>query len=261
LASSASGQNADAGPGDLKVREGLMEFQKQNFVRARLLLREALAASPNNTQIWEIEAICSLRLKDYAAAAESTKHALELKPDAGYLLAGLSYAYTRAGMSSERDATRDHIRHLASEGRLYIGFYYVFDSFVVNGHRVEVSEFPPLHGHTEFPNHGIQFEFPNHRYHFDVLNSGEEQLYRIVLASNESDQAKWSTKHAAEAAAGLRVFSLDHYGGQQPGPDGVYQFFDREPSYEQVCDQVKEIVLGTLKPMSGDRYGRRPEPE
>jgi tetratricopeptide (TPR) repeat protein len=252
IALTLSGQSADHSSVESKAHQAVVEFQKQDFAGARALAREALAASPNNVEIREVEALCSLRLKDYASAAESIKRVLEVKPDATYLLAQLSFAYTRAGMSTERDATRERIRRLSSEGRLPDGFYYVFDTFTVGDKRIEVSEFPKLSGHTEFP---------NQRYHFDVLNLNDDQLYRIVLASNETDQARWAIKHSAEAAAGLRVFSLDRYDGRHPGPESVYFFYDGEPAYKQVCEQVRQIVLGTSNPISPDQYGRRPEPK
>jgi tetratricopeptide (TPR) repeat protein len=244
-------QSADPSPVESKIRQAVIEFQNQDFAGARAVLREALAASPNNVEARELESMCSLRLKDYASAAESTKRLLDVKIDAGYLLAQLSLAYTRAGMYPERDATRDRIRRLVNEGKLPDGFYYVFDSFVVNGYRIEVSEFPKLTGHKEFP---------YQRYHFDVLDAHDEQLYRIVLASNAADQDTWAAKHGADAEAGMRVFSLDRYDGRHSGPAAVYRFYDGEPTYQQVCGHVKEAVLGALKPIAPDQYGRRPEP-
>src|SRR5258706_978781 len=118
-----------------KLGQATIAFQNHDYVRARALLREVINADPNNVEAHDMDSLCSVRLKDYPAAVSSLNRALQLRPDAGYLLAQLMRAYALGGYSAEIGATRDRIRRLQSQGRLPSGFYYVSDTFEVGARR------------------------------------------------------------------------------------------------------------------------------
>jgi hypothetical protein len=73
----------------------------------------------------------------------------------------------------------------------------------------------------------------------------------VTLESNDFDQPLWAKQHPKEAAAGMRMFSMDGYSEPIPGPNGTatqthttYGFFDGRPSYDTVRDKMIAVANG-----------------
>jgi tetratricopeptide (TPR) repeat protein len=235
-----------------KLREAMIAFENREFAAARSLFREVLVTAPNDEQLQEMEAGCSVRLKDYPAAASSFKRALELRPDAAHLLSALLMVYTLGEHTSERDAVLDHIRILQSEGRLPNNFPIMLDSFRVDDRRVEVTGLSIIAGRADSL---------TQRYDFHVLDLADRELLDLALESNQIDQNEWALTYQRDFAGGKRVFSLDDYGGHSPDPQATYTFYEGEPEYGRVREDVRQVLLGNLEPMNPDQYGRRPTPK
>jgi tetratricopeptide (TPR) repeat protein len=226
-ASQQAAPQTQPSPTDSKLREAFATFRNGDYARALALLREVIAGDPNNIYAHNLAGNCSLKLKDYRSGIDSFKRALQIQPDEWHNLAGLSEAYTLAGLTKERDELREHVHQLSRTGGLPPDFHYVFDAFDVNGRKVEVVEFPRLFGQYE------------HRYDFNVFNREGKLEYRVALGSPDFDQAGFRKEHPELAAAGGRRFSLDGYSA---GRQVLYRFYDGEPPYEQVRDEVKQIL-------------------
>jgi hypothetical protein len=80
---------------------------------------------------------------------------------------------------------------------------------------------------------------------------------RISLESSDTDQPLFARDHPQEAAAGMRLFSLDAYRETGLNGDGkrtqthyTYKFFTGEPSYTVVRQAFLDIVGGKANPVS-----------
>jgi tetratricopeptide (TPR) repeat protein len=226
---------------DAEIKAGAAAFQQGDYARCLDLFREVLIADPHNVRALDVAGICSLELRDYAAAIESFRAALQLQPYDPASLAGIIHAYALAGMTKERDSKREYIHELGRQGRLPDGFNY-FDSFDVGDRTVQVLEFPQLAG-----------RFKN-RYRFDVFDRERKLVYRVAPDSDDPDQELWAKQHPQQAGAGERRFSLDGYG---PNSHATYRFYDVEPRYERLRQEVQEVLLGKMRPQPQSTRGPR----
>jgi hypothetical protein len=147
-------------------------------------------------------------------------------------------AYRLAGMTQERDAEREALRQMSRDGWLPRDFHYVFDAFDYGDKKVEVTEFPQLAGKFNF------------RYHFNVFDAQGKFVYRVALESDDLDQGVLVPRDPDLAAKGRR-FSLDGY---KANDHFTYGFFEGEPPYEEVRNEVLEILAGTKRPFTSTHY-------
>jgi Flp pilus assembly protein TadD len=222
---------------DVKIGEAANSFKNGDSTRALAILREGIALEPNNGLAHTLAGLCSLNLKDYPTAIKYLKRGLELGPDVLAAESGLMEAYSFAGMTKEGDTEREQLRRLQRESTLPVSFHFNIDFFEVGDLKVKVTEYFPELGHPDLAG-GIPNNF---RYWFRVSDQEGKQVQSIVLQSLDADQALWKKSHPKEAAAGQRKFSLDGYDnkGQR-----LYRFYDGEPSYTQLREDVKLFLQG-----------------
>ncbi len=240
-------QTSAPSPSDIndKMRDGNEAFRSGDFSRALAIFNEVISKAPENVVAHNMVGNCSLRLKDYPAAATSFQRALELQPDELHNISGLIEAYALGGQAKERDTLRAHINELEQAGKLPQNYHYIFDAFTVGEKNVQVVEF--LNSTGKF----------HYRYHFNVVDGAGKTTSRIALESDDIDQGLWAKTHAKEAAAGQREFSLDGYAfSEHSFTHSTFRFYDGEPSYDQVCEDVKKVLTGIAKPTSSGTYPR-----
>ncbi len=232
---------AAAGSIDLNAlrQQGMSAYQQGDNAGALVIFRRVIAADPTDIVAYNVAGNCSLHLKDYPAAIDSFRHALQLRPDEYHNLASLIHTYTLAGMAPERDELRKHILELAHAEKLPDTFNYVFDTFEVGGRKVEVAEFPKIQGYY------------GERYRFKVFSSIGKEVFCVTLESDALEQPAWAKQHPKEAAAGGRQFSLDGYASDA---HTNYGFYDAEPSYEKVREEATQIIAGKKQPISRLSY-------
>jgi tetratricopeptide (TPR) repeat protein len=175
---------------DTQTRQGIEAYRQRNYEGALRIFRQVIAADPNNILAYNMAGNCSMNLKDYSSAIDSFSRALSLRPDEWHNLSGLIRAYTLAGKPQERDEARRHIIALEQEGKLPPTFNYVFETFELDGRRIEVSEFLQIQGYY------------GERYRFNVFNSDGKQISSVILESDALEQPGWARSHPKEAAAG-----------------------------------------------------------
>jgi len=224
---------------DALMRKGIEAFRKGDYAEALANVRQVTAADPNNILAFNLAGNCSLNLQDYPSAIDAFKHALQLQPDEFHNLGALIHAYTMAGMAQERDDLRKHIADLGHQGKLPANFNYVFDTFEAGDTTVEVSEFLQIQGYY------------GERYRFNVYNRDGKALSCVTLESDALEQPQWAKLHPQEAAAGGRRFSLDGYARDS---HSTYGFYDGEPPYQQVREEVIQILTGKKKVISSTTF-------
>ena len=232
---------AETLPADLNTlrRQGIDTYRQGDYAGALRIFRQVIAADSSDVVAFNVAGNCSVRLKDYPSAIDFFKHALQLRPDEYHNVSGLIRAYTLAGMTSQRDELRKHIAELEAAGQLPATFNYVFDTFDAGDKKVEVAEFPKIQGTY------------GERYRFKVFNSVGKQVACVTLESDALEQPGWAKEHPKEAAAGGRGFSLDDYDRDS---HSNYGFYNGEPPYEQVREEVKRILAGEKKAISRTNY-------
>jgi tetratricopeptide (TPR) repeat protein len=216
-------------------RQAVAAFQANDCPSAIKLFRQVTASNPADIVAYNMSGNCSLRLKDYPAAIDAFKHALQVQPDEWHNISGLIHTYTLGGMTQERDELQKHIEELEREGKLPDTFSYVFETFQVANQQVEVSKYPKIAG------------FYGERYRFNVYNKDGMLAFRVALESAELEQPRWAKEHKELAAAGGRKFSLDGY-----SPEGhySYRFYDGEPDYPKLREEVEQVLTGKKPALS-----------
>jgi tetratricopeptide (TPR) repeat protein len=231
----------EAPPVDLNTlrRQGIDTYRQGDYAGAIRIFRQVIAADPNDIVAYNVAANCSLRLKDYPSAIDFAKHALQLRPDEYHNISVLIRAYTLAGMTSQRDDLRKHIAELENAGQLPASFNYVFETFEAGDKRVEVAEFPKIQGTY------------GERYRFKVFDAAGKEVFCVTLESDALEQPRWEKEHPKEAAAGGRGFSLDGYAHDS---HSTFGFYNGEPPYEKVREEVKQILAGEKQAISKTTY-------
>ena len=217
------------------IRQAVAAFQSNDCPSAIKLFRQVTASNPADIVAYNMSGNCSLRLKDYPAAIDAFKHALQIQADEWHNISGLIRSYTLAGMTQERDELQKHIADLERDGKLPGNFSYVFETFPVGDRQVEVSKYPKISG------------FYGERYRFNVYNKDGTLVFRVALESAELEQPNWAKEHKELAAAGGRRFSLDGY-----SPEGhyTYGFYDGEPEYPKLREEVEQVLTGKKPALS-----------
>ena len=142
-------------------------------------------------------------------------------------------------MAPERDQLRKHIEELAHAEKLPATFNYVFDTFDAGDRKIEVAEFPKIQGPY------------GERYRFMVYDATGKLVFCVTLESDLLAQPVWAKAHPTEAAAGGRQFSLDGYARDS---HSTYGFYNGEPPYDQVRDEVKQVLSGKKLVLSRTNY-------
>src|ERR1700746_3037171 len=106
------------------IRQAVATFQANDCPSAIKLFRQVTASNPTDIVAYNMSGNCSLRLKDYPAAIDAFKHALQIQADEWHNISGLIHAYTLAGMTRERDELQKHIGELERDGKLPDNFSY-----------------------------------------------------------------------------------------------------------------------------------------
>jgi tetratricopeptide (TPR) repeat protein len=212
LAASALAQSPEI---EQKMRDAQRAFGADDCGRAQTVLREIIAADPQNYAAHVLSAHCLLRQKDYAAAIGEFRRMLELRPETPQGVLGLIEAYARSGDTAHRDAEVEHLRALMKAGNLSKTLRFVREQFTAGNSSVVVSEYPYLTALRS-------------RYLFEVFDAQQKLARRLELVSREGDQT----------AAGSREFSL-------LSNDATVRVYDRgEPAYNQVVADVKAVLAG-----------------
>lgn len=211
------------------IRQAVAAFQANDCPSAIKLFHQVTASNPADIVAYNMSGNCSLRLKDYAAAINAFKHALQIQADEWHNISGLIHAYTLAGMTQERDELEKHIEELEREGKLPDTFSYVFEAFQVSNQQVEVSKYPKIAG------------FYGERYRFNAYNKDGTLVFRVALESAQLEQPLWAKEHKELAAAGGRKFSLDGYSSEG---HYTYGFYDGEPEYAKLREEVEQVFTG-----------------
>jgi L-ascorbate metabolism protein UlaG (beta-lactamase superfamily) len=230
-----------------KIRDAQQAFGAGDCDRAQTMLREVIAADPQNYVAHVLSAHCLLRQKDYTAAIGEFRRMLELRPETPQGVLGLIEAYARSGDTAHRDEQIEQLRALMKAGKLPMTLRFVREQFTAGDRSVAANEYPYLTALRS-------------RYLFDVLDAQQKVAQQFELVSREGDQAAFRQRHPREAAAGARQFSLVSRRLVPPeSNETTVRVYDRgEPAYEQVVADVRASLAS--KALSASHYALAERP-
>jgi L-ascorbate metabolism protein UlaG (beta-lactamase superfamily) len=246
ITASALAQSPGSGQ---KLREAQQAIGAGDCGRAQTMLREIIAADPQNYGAHVLSAHCLLRQKDYAAAVGEYRRMLELRPETPQGVLGLIEAYARAGDTAHRDAEVEHLRALMKGGSVPTTLRFVREQFTAGNSSVVASEYPYLTALRS-------------RYLFDVFDAQQKLTQQLELVSREGDQTALRERRPRKTTAGSgRRFSLVSRRFTPPAEpnEATLRVYARgEPAYEQVVADVKAVLA--KKALSASDYALAENP-
>lgn len=215
----------------------LMEEQK--YAAALPLSKEALEIEPEEASLLYNGGMAAYQIKDFATAADLWTRLKKVDPADWHARAKLIQAYQGWGKLAERDTERAELFAMWKSGKdpeLAKEFEYCRDQFQVNKIKVMAFEHFELKGDRAL------------RYVFSILNDKEDgEDYRISLGSYDLTNAIWHESTKPTPKPEERLFHLDGY---FKGSHATYGMYTKEPSYDQVRDQVIKILDGRIRAAS-----------
>jgi len=226
----------------------LMEQNK--FAAALPLYKEALEIEPEEPSLLFNGGLAAYQTKDFATAANLWSRLKKVDPADWHARAKLIQAYQALGKLTERDTERAELLMMWKSGKdpeLAKEFEYCREQFQVNKIKVMAFEHFELKGDRAL------------RYVFSILNEKEDdEDYRISLGSYDLTNAIWHERTKPTPKPEERLFHLDGY---FKGMHATYGMYAKEPTYEQVRDQVIKILEARINPVSSSTVNTAaPEP-
>ncbi len=198
--------------------------------QALTLLRQALAAAPDNASANLLAASAEIALYQPAAAVRYAEYAQTLEPDNWKIHTTLVTAYSMAGDTTHRDGERallrkDHDNPALADAHGTSGF--LLDLFRAGAYQVEAVEyFKPLGKYNTY-------------YRFLLRNQQGARVWTIEINSDSLNQASWAQAYPRQAAEGQRQFQIE----SAEGPNHTeYRTFSGAPGYDYAKAEVLKIV-------------------
>ena len=222
-------------------------FNASRFTEALALLRPLLQELPDDVNVAKFTAEAAINTGDPTLAITTLKPFELREPDDWQTVSILAHAYAQAGQRQLRDTELARLQTLHDTlGPPFSTRRDVLLETVTAGDR-KISFFPAL---TPWGPYNVHLMAR-------VYNAAGDQILRVTLESSDADQSLFAKQHPAEAARGLRQFSLDGYAPDQRDAAGqilqthfTYALFAGQPPYDLVRDRAIAIAEGKVKPLS-----------
>lgn len=229
--------NAAKAPNTPETREALVEAGK--YAEAFDAYRDALESDPKNPALLYNAGMMAYLVGKYDAAAESWSKLKAIEPEEWMVRAKLIQAFQALGKMKERDAEREGLyvlRRSSKDPEIAQREFYIRDQFVVDGKKVMAIEYFELKGDRAI------------RLSFDLVPAEGKIQTRYSLGSYKTTED--IAREMGELKPGQKLFHLDGYleGGRV---HQTFQFFQGEPSYDDVRKLVVEILEGKRQHRSG----------
>jgi tetratricopeptide (TPR) repeat protein len=222
------------------IKQALADLKQGQPQQALDLLRQAIAADPNDAAANLLAAGCAISLYRPDLAVSYGERARGLEPDNWKIHATLVTAYAMAGKMRERDAERAALHELHTSAKIpdaaqTSGF--LLDRFKVKQYSVDAVEyFTPVGKFHIY-------------YRFLIRNSRGQRAWRIDVQSDDYNQASWAKAYPQAAAQGQRQFQLT---GEGNGVRNDYRSFSGSADYDWVKARVIEIINAQSVPFPGE---------
>ena len=222
-------------------------FNTSRFAEALALLRPLRQELPDDVNVAKFTAEAAINTGDPALAINTLKPFELREPDDWQTVSILAHAFAQAGQKQLRDTEVARLQTLHDTlGPPFNSRRDYLLETVPAGDKT-IRFFPALTPWGPYKVHLMA----------RVYNAAGDQLLRITLESSDADQSLFAQQHPADAAKGLRQFSLDGYAPDQRNAAGqvvqthfTYAFFAGQPPYDLVRERAIAIAEGKVKPLS-----------
>lgn len=233
-------------PGHLTAEEkaqydlAAREFAADNFADALPLYKSLLAAHPADPTLSKFAAESAINTGDESYAIALLEPMAQRDANDWQAVALLARAFAESGDKARRDAEMQRMAVLYQSGAIPIRVQqYLIEKAQVDGKVVRIW-------------HSLQ---PWGRFHvYDyarVSDSSGNLIFRITLESSDIDQPLFAQQHPAEAAKGIRLFSIDgysegpvHANGMHTATHATYDMVMGQPDYDTVRTAFLGIAAG-----------------
>jgi tetratricopeptide (TPR) repeat protein len=216
-------------------------FNSQHYADALAGFKALLQELPGDPVLSKFTAESALNSADGKFALDILQPVAQSNPDDWQAAALLARAYAATGDNKARDAAMAHMLELHQKGVTPSNM----QAYILE--RIKLGDNTLLIRPSLVPWGPYKVYFLG-----QLLNAQGEIFLRMTLESSDSDQILFAQQHPKEAAAGLRLFSMDGY--QQTGPNTqthmTFGFYTGEPSYDVVREKFLAIAEKKQTPIS-----------
>lgn len=221
-------------------------FREKRFADSAALHKQLLKDFPGDTVLLKFLAEDQIQSGDTGSAMTLLKPIAEADPDDWQAAALLVHACGQSGDTACRDAQIAHLLDLHNRGVTPPQFYeYPVETVKVGNNTLLIQNSLVPWGYYKVYALG------------KVFDAGGNLLMSITLESNDFDQPGFAKEHPAEAAKGIRLFSLDAYretgtnsSGQRTQTHYTYKFLTGQPEYAIIRQEFIDIAGEKTKPVS-----------
>ena len=220
-----------------------------DYAGAQTFFAKYADENPNDIEAWYDLGGAELALKKPADAAKAYEKCIALRSDAwgAHENLALAYAETENWVAFDKERALIKAARDAKTMRTNPDEHDLIDVLQVGDKRYEVWYYYTLHGHFHVRYVAIFFG-----------KDGKAEDW-LQAESDDADQGMFQSQHPKEAAAAVRVFSLDTYHSENGGypSQGLIKFYQGEPTYEDFRKDVlaslnrKIAPSATVSPGSG----------
>lgn len=227
-------------------------FASQRYPQALAAFKQLLQQVPGDPVLSKFAGEAALDSGDAKFALDTVKPVAEGNSDDWQATALLARACAELGDKNARDAAMAHMLELRQKGLTPAGM------------QAYLLERVKLDDKTLMIRRSVVPWGPYNVYYLGQLINAQGQIFfRMTLESSDGDQSFFAQEHPKEAAAGIRLFSIDGYA--QTGVDSTgrmtqkhitFGFYTGEPSYDTVREKFLAIAEGKATAISS-RTGLR----
>lgn len=175
------------------------DFSANDFKSALPKLRSLHQQLPQNDTLTKFSAEAAVNTGDYDFAASLLDPILRGNPDDPQALSIQAHCYGQQHLVEQRDAVLDHLQKLHDSGKPAPRNVIVESDALTDGTTVRIRDY-------------IE---PFSRFHIvlmaEFFDATGQRIRRTALESDDIDQVKFGKDHPEQAAAGVRIYSMDGY--------------------------------------------------
>ena len=221
-------------------------FNRRQFADALALYKLLLKNLPGDSVLSKFAAESALNTGDTSFALDTIKPLAQANPDDWQAVALLTRACAETGDKSCRDSGMARMLDLHKRGLTLPSMQqYLLERVKIdNGSLLIFTSLAPWGRYQVYD-------------YAQIFNESGRLLLRATIESSDFDQPLFAKQHPAEAAAGLRDFSMDGYKSTGPNGSGqstethyTFRFFIGQPGYDTVRDAFIRVATGQIKPVS-----------
>jgi hypothetical protein len=229
-----------------RFQEAGRDAGAKQYAEALAVLKSLLVELPGDPTLSKFAAEAALHIGDDHFARDSLQPVARANPDDWQAASILTRAYAELGDKGDRDAGIAHMLDLHKRGLTPPTKQdYILEVVQIPGGNVAI--YTSLEPFGPYKIHNVG----------EIFGQNGQKVLMATIESSDGDQALFAREHPKEAAAGLRMFSLDGYkdtgvnsSGQKTQTHYTFKFFVGQPDFDTVRQSFLDLASGKIKLIS-----------